>query len=301
MNGRSARRSRWLRTAALCLATGTAMGTLTSCGSDGEVTYAGGTIEEADRAGTAADGGDKSASGDEGRGRELALKSVELLRTADTVRIGIAMRTQKGHQKFSLHMDRKSNCTGTFDSGPTQRGDFIMIADGSRYVRLTDGALDEIDELAARRGPEIANRIRERTALARGKYLKMPKGTSSSGSAAPTNNCDLDKLTGEIGSPEPDEVITAHPTTRRYGTDVTPLAEKKDGEEITVYVAATGEPYILGVEVKKSGGMFAEDQTMSMRMSDYDEPVAAVAPAPGLTVDISRIRPGSPDGSLFEV
>ncbi len=115
------------------------------------------------------------------------------------------------------------------------------------------------------------------------------------------NGCDLDKITQKIGSPELDEVITARPTTRRYGTDVTPLAEKKDGEETTVYVAATGDPYILGVEVKKSGGMFADDQTMSMRMSDYDEPVAAVAPAPGLTVDISRIRPGSPDGSLFEV
>ncbi len=121
------------------------------------MTYAGGTIEEADRAGTTADDGAKPASADEVRGRKLALKGMELLRTADTVRIGVAMNTDKGHQKISLHMDRKSNCTGTFDAGPTRRGDVIMIAGGATYIRLTDGALDEIREMAARRGPEIAD------------------------------------------------------------------------------------------------------------------------------------------------
>ncbi|MGA4850827.1 hypothetical protein ACOBQB_32995 [Streptomyces sp. G5(2025)] len=298
---RRSRRSRWTRPTALCLAMGAAVGTLTSCGSRGEVTYAGGTLEEVGRAGTAADGGEEPASADEVRGRKLALKGMELFRTADTVRIGVAMDTEKGRQKVSLHMDRESNCTGTFDSGPTQRGDFIVIAGSAMYIRFTDGALDEIREQAARRGPEIANRVRERTALARGKYLKLPKGTATRGPATPMGSCDLDKLTAKIGSPEPGEVITARPTTHRYGTDVTPLSEKKDGEETTVYVAATGEPYILGVEARKSGGAFSDDQTMSMRVTDYDEPVVAVAPAAGLTVDISQVGPGGSGGSLFEV
>ncbi|MFF8642210.1 hypothetical protein [Streptomyces sp. NPDC015345] len=301
MNGRPAKRGRWTRAAALCLAMGTAVGTLTSCGSDSEVTYSNGTFEKVDRAETTADGDERPASADEARGRKLALKGMELLRSADTVRIGVDMNTKKGRQKLSLHMDRESNCTGTFDSGPTRRGDLIMIAGGATYVRFTDGALDEMREMAARRGPELAERVRERTALARGKYLKIPTGPATRGRAMPADSCDLDKITEKIGTPEPDEVITALPATHRYGTDVTPLSEKKDGEETTVYVAASGEPYILGVEAKKSGGMFSGDQTMSMRMSGYDEPVAAVAPAAGMTVDISQVGAGGSGGSLFEV
>ncbi|MGW0530632.1 hypothetical protein [Streptomyces sp. NPDC003032] len=311
VNGRAGTRRRWMRVAALSVAMGTAAGTLVSCGSDGSVTYSGGTLEEMGRADSTADssggagraGGDaEPASRDEARGRELALKSMELLRTADTVRIGVDRVTPKGHQKVSLHMDRQSNCTGTFDSGPTQRGDLIMIAGGATYVRFNDDALDAIREMGELRGPETAARVRERTALARGKYLKIPVGSTGGGPSMPMGSCDLDKITEKIGTPELGGVITARPTARRYGTDVTPLVEKKDGEETNVYVAASGKPYILGVEATKGGGMFSGgDQTMKMRMSDYDEPVAAVAPAPALTVDISRISPGGAGGGLFEV
>ncbi|QEV19788.1 hypothetical protein CP975_21785 [Streptomyces alboniger] len=315
-------RRRWIRATALSLAMGAAVGTLASCGSDGSVTYAGGTFEEVDRgastvdgAGSTTDGGAEPASADEVRARKLASEGMELLRSADTVRIGIDMVTPKGRQKASLHMDRRSNCTGTFDAGPERRGDLIMIAGGATYVRFTDASLDAIVERGALRGPETAARVRERTALARGKYLKLParsgSGTGTGGPGAPVGQCDLDEFTEKVGTPEPDEVIKALPVTRRYGKDVTPLVEKDDGEETTVYVAASGEPYILGVEVTRSGGTLrggvggsGGEQTMKLRMSDYGEPVAAVAPAPGLTVDISRIGPGgpgSPGGGLFEV
>ncbi|WP_158708839.1 hypothetical protein [Streptomyces sp. NRRL S-920] len=307
MNGRMGARRRWIRATALSLAMGAAVGTLVSCGSDGPVTYAGGTFEEVDRgestvdgAGSTTDGGAEPASADEVRGRKLALEGMELLSSADTVRIGIDMATPKGHQKASLHVDRRSNCTGTFDAGPERRGDLIMIAGGATYVRFTDASLDAIVERGARRGPETAARVRERTALARGKYLKLPARTGTGGPGAPVGQCDLDAFTEKVGTPEPDEVIKTLPATRRYGKNVTPLVEKDDGEETTVYVAASGEPYILGVEVTRNGG----GQTMELRMSDYGEPVAAVAPAPGLTVDISRIGPGGPGsagGGLFEV
>ena len=301
VNGRSAAvRGRWPRAVALTLALGAAATTLTACGADGEVTYSSGTLDEATPATTA-----EATSADEVRGKELAVEGMELLRTADTVRIGVDMVTPKGHQKVTLHMDRDSNCTGTFDAGPMQRGELIMVAGEATYVRFSDASLDAIREMGERRGPDGAATIRERTDLARGKYLKIPAGPGTSGgagggAAVPGMKCDLDELTDKIvGGPDADDVIRAMPETRRYGRGVTPLVETEDGgdggdgEETTVYVAASGKPYILGVEGMKDGG-----QTMKLRMSAYDEPVAARAPAAELTIDISRIRG---DGALFEV
>ncbi|WP_447037844.1 hypothetical protein [Streptomyces sp. DSM 118878] len=299
VNGRSAAmRGRWPRAVALTLALGAAATTLTACGADGKVTYSGGTLDEATPATTA-----EATSADEVRGKELAAEGMELLRTADTVRIGVDMVTPKGHQKVTLHMDRDSNCTGTFDAGPMQRGELIVVAGEAAYVRFSDASLDAIRELAERRRPNGAAIIRERTELARGKYLKMPAEASEGaggGAAVPGMKCDLDKLTDTIvGGPEADDVIRAMPETRRYGRGVTPLVETEDdagdgrGEETTVYVAASGKPYILGVEGMEEGG-----RSMKLRMSAYDEPVAAQAPAAALTIDISQIRG---DGGLFEV
>ncbi|QUI33492.1 hypothetical protein H9W91_23480 [Streptomyces alfalfae] len=292
MNGRSAAvRGRWPRAVALALALGAAATTLTACGSGGEVTYAGGTFDEVTPGATA-----RAASADEVRGKKLAVEGMELLRTADTVRMGVDMTTPKGHQKVTLHMDRDSNCIGTFDAGPMQRGELIVVDGGTAYVRFSDASLDAIRDMAELRGPDAAATIRERTALARGKYLKIPAGTDSS-RAVPGMKCDLDELTDKmVGGPDEGDVIKALPETRRYGRSVTPLVETEgggDGEETTVYVAASGRPYILGVEGIEDGG-----QTMSMRMSAYDEPVVAKAPAAALTIDISRIRGG---GALFEV
>ncbi len=271
---------RWRRRAAVWVAVGAAVGGLASCGTDRQVTYSGGTLEEL-------------VPDDEARGRELSTEAMTLLRNARTLRIGVEMNSPKGRQKVSLHMDRDSNCTGTFDSGPAQRGDLIMIGGGSTYVRFSDEALAEIRQLAAGRGPETAARVRERTAMARGKYLKIPTGTGG-GPSMPVNSCDLDKFTRSMpGSPGPDDVIKALPGTRRYGTDVIPLVEDKEEGTTSVYVAAKGKPYALGVEVDEDG------ETMKMRMSAYDRPVSAVAPPAAQTIDISDVGPGG--GGLFEV
>ncbi|MFI7322353.1 hypothetical protein [Streptomyces venezuelae] len=271
------------RTAVRVVAVGAAVGGLASCGTDREVTYAGGTLE-------------KLVPEDEKRGRELATEAMTLFRDADSVRIGVEMDTPKGHQKVSLLMDRNSNCTGTFDAGPAQRGDIIMIAGGSTYVRFSEAALAEIRRMAAARGPETAARVRERTALASGKYLKIPTGPGGGAKRVmPVNSCDLDKFTAAMpGSPGPDDVIKALPATRRHGTAVIPLVEnEEEGDRTSVYVAAQGKPYLLGAEVEENG------RTMEMRMSEYGEPVSAVAPTAAETVDISKVGPAG--GGLFEV
>ncbi|MEU6821559.1 hypothetical protein ABZ921_13080 [Streptomyces atriruber] len=280
MSGLARADGRWRRRAAVWVAVGAAVGGLASCGTDREATYSGGTLEEL-------------VPDDEARGRKLATEAMALFRDAKTVRIGVDMATPKGRQKVSLHMDRDSNCTGTFDAGPAQRGDLIMVGGGSTYVRFSDEALAEIRQLAAGRGPETAARVRERTAMARGKYLKIPTGAAG-GPSMPVNSCDLDKFTRAMpGSPGPDDVIKALPDTRRHGRSVVPLVEDKAGDRTSVYVAAQGKPYIVGVEAVENG------KTMKMSMSAYDRPVSAVAPPAAQTIDISEVGPGG--GGLFEV
>ncbi|MFE0172660.1 hypothetical protein ACFWZ2_10115 [Streptomyces sp. NPDC059002] len=286
MNGRTATDRRWVRAAALTLAVGAIAGALTSCGTKGgTVTYSGGTLEEV-------------TPEDERRGRDLSVEAMGLVQDAESLRLGVDMATPQGHQKVSLHMDRDSNCTGTFDAGPAQRGDLIMVAGDATYVRFNDKSLDEIRDLAARQGPQVAARARERTALARGKYLKIPTGKSVGGSSMPVDSCDLDKMLRQMpGSPGPDDVIKALPQTRRYGMDVIPLVENEDGkgEATSVYVAARGKPYLIGLEAEENG------RAMKMRFSRYDEPVDAVAPAAAQTIDISEMGGGTGPDSLFEV
>ncbi|MFI1680935.1 hypothetical protein [Streptomyces sp. NPDC020607] len=281
--GARAAGGRLRRTAVCAVAVSAAVGGLASCGTDREVTYAGGSLE-------------KLVPEDEKRGRELATEAMTLFRDTESVRIAVEMNTPKGHQKVSLHVDRESNCTGTFDAGPAQRGDLIMIAGGSTYVRFSESALAEIRRMAAGRGPETAARVRERTALASGKYLKIPTGPGGGARRVmPVNSCDLDKFTHAMpGSPGPDDVIKALPETRRHGKAVIPLVEDKEGDKTTsVYVAAKGKPYLVGFEAEENG------EIMTMRMSEYGEPVSAVAPAAAETLDISEVGPGG--GGLFEV
>lgn len=274
---------RWVRAAALSLAVGAVAGVLTSCGThDRAVSYSGGTLE-------------KVTPENERRGKEISVEAMGLFKDVGSLRLAVDRTSARGRQKVSLHMDRDSNCTGTFDAGPTQRGDLIMIEGRATYVRFSDRSLQEIRELAIRRGPEIAARARERTALARGKYLKIPTGGAVGSAAMPVDSCDLDKITRQMpGGPGPDDVIKAQGPTRRYGEDVIPLVEHGNGET-TVYVAAHGKPYVLGLEAAENG------ETMRMRMSDYDEPVEAVAPAAAQTIDISEVSGGTGGGSLFEV
>ncbi len=288
---------RWVRAAALCLA----VGALASCGTDRAPAYSGGRFGEVTHQGATHE---ESVPEDEVRGRQLAVEGMRLLKDADSVRIGVDMATARGRQKVSLHMDRHSNCTGTFDAGPTQRGDLIMIAGDATYVRFTDASLDAIRDSGALKGPETAARVRERTDMARGKYLKIPTGSGAPGASMPVNNCDLDRFTGQLqAEPEDGESFKALPETRRYGKRVIPVVESEDRQETTLYVAAEGTPYVLAVRVEEDGGLGRDGaRTMTMRMSAFDEPVDAVAPVASRTIDISRISPDGPGGgSLFEV
>ncbi|MEV6755941.1 hypothetical protein [Streptomyces sp. NPDC051214] len=273
-----------MRGIACCLA----MGALAACGAKGKVYE--GLVERTPA--------EPSAPADEVRGGRLAHEAMELLKNAESVRIGVEMTSPKGHQEVSVHMDRRSNCTGTFDSGPMQQGELVMIGSGDTYIRFSDASLDAIRDAAVARGPRIAATARERTDLARGKYMKLPKGGARSGAASPTKMCDLDKAFGQLGGSGSDadmEGARALPERRWHGEKVTPLAATDSGHDMTAYLATGDKPYIVGMTQERG------EELMEMRMSDYDKPVAAQAPDPSLVLDIEALGMGPGGGSLFEV
>ncbi|MFD5698940.1 hypothetical protein [Streptomyces lasiicapitis] len=293
-------RRTWVRGATALLAAGSLASTLTACGGESKpVRLDGGTFT-------------KELSADRARGERLATEGMELLRSADSLRIKVEMTAGSRdagtdrQQEVTLHLDRRSNCTGTFDSGSGQRGDLIMIAGSATYVRFTDESLESLRRTAQARGPEAAAQIEERIALIQGKYVKLPTGDGSSGrTAVPGAQCDLDELLGEMGGAGDDGFdgqMKAEPATYRYGKRVIPLIEPKTESEPesmfdgnAMYVAAEGKPYITAIELEEDGGH------MTMQMSDYGKPVEAHAPPAAQTVDASELGDGPAGADLFEV
>lgn len=278
-------RRRWVREVACCLV----LGALVSCGAEGKGKVFEGLVERTPT--------ESQAPADEVRGERLGREAMELLRNAESVRIAVEMNTPEGHQEVSVHMDSRSNCTGTFDSGPMQRGELVMVGGGPVYVRFSDASLDAIRDAAVAKGPQIAARARERTALARGKYMKMPKGAGSSGAASPAKMCDLDKAFSQLGSGSDNDMKGARalPERRWHGEKVTPLTATDGGQDMTAYVATGDKPYMVGMAQTQG------EEQMEMRMSDYGKPVAARTPDPSLVLDLEALGMDAGGGSLFEV
>ncbi|MFH8795550.1 hypothetical protein [Streptomyces sp. NPDC017941] len=241
---------------------------------------------------------------DRARGETLAAEGMDLLKSADSLRIvtEVSQGSPTGGtstvQEVDLHLDRRSNCTGTFDSGTGQRGELIVIAGGATYLRFSEDSLEAMRTTARGRGPQALAAVEERIALVRGKYLKLPEGVGTGRRALPGAQCDLGAMLRKLDGGEHafDGQVRAEAATYRYGKHVIPLVDPAPGagETNAMYVAAEGRPYISAL-VMEDG-----NKRLTMRMSDYGKPVAAHAPAVDRTVDVSEI--GGPAGAgLFEV
>ncbi|TLQ44139.1 hypothetical protein [Streptomyces marianii] len=208
------------------------------------------------------------------QGERTAEKAFDLLRESDSMQLSISIRGPRGGAVISVHTDRDGNCTGTYDMGRMRRGDVIRIAgESASYVRYTDIALAEMRAEGARRGPAAEAQADERTALARGKYLKVPAT-----SAAVKNQCDLDKLLSSV--PSSGRGAQQLPAVERDGERVVPLRGPEGEGNLTMYVAAEGEPYIRFME-----GTFRGAE-MRVEFSRYGDPVHATAPPADKVLEI---------------
>lgn len=285
------KRRRWVRGVACCLV----MGALASCGGGGgEGQVYEGLVTRTPSESPEASEPRKPA--DEVRGERLSREAMRLLKDTDSVRIGVEMNAPGKYQKVSVHMDRRNNCTGTFDSGPTNRGEVLMIGTGDAYFRFSDDALDAIRDAGVARGPEAGATARERTELARGKYVKLPTGGRAPGGVSPKQTCDLDRMLGELNGTSEDDLSGARalPDRRWHGEQVTPVTATDGGQDVTVYLATGDKPYIVGMTQTRG------DEQMEMRISDYDKPVVARAPDPSLVLDLEALGMDG-GGSVFEV
>ncbi|UGY93258.1 hypothetical protein [Streptomyces gobiensis] len=207
-------------------------------------------------------------------GERTAEEAFSLLRESDSMRLSISMNAPRMRARFSLHADRDGNCAGTFDMGRMQRGDVIRVAgEDTIYVRYTDEALAEWRKEAARRGPEVSARANKRTALARGKYLKMPADSGAS-----QGQCDLDKALSSV--PRDGKGARQRPVVERNGERVIPVRGPEGDEDLTMYVAAEGKPYIQFMEGEYKGA------EMKIEFSQYGKPVRAVAPPASQVLEI---------------
>lgn len=216
-------------------------------------------------------------------GERVAEKAFDLLRDTKSLRLTISMKTPQGQSRIAVDTDREGNCTGTFDLGPMQRGDIIRVAgEATSYVRYSDASLAAMRAEGARRGPEAAARTNERTALARGKYLKMV-----SASAAVQDQCDLDKALSSV--PSSGQGVRQGTAVERDGERLVPLSGPQGDGGMRMYVAVEGLPYLRFMEGRSQG------VEMTSEFSRYGAKVRAVAPPASMVVVIS-----TGNGGLFD-
>lgn len=120
-----------------------------------------------------------------------------------------------------------------------------------------------------------------------GKWLKLPP-SSLRGGGMMDEMCDLRTMIDSFAGDDDTGTMTkGHPTTLD-GRRVLPIIHRKPGGTTTIYVAATGKPYVL--ESTTPGG----DSPLTAVFTDYGRVPRISAPPADQTVDVSSF--GNPDG-----
>ncbi|WP_405872033.1 hypothetical protein [Streptomyces sp. NBC_00005] len=194
-----------------------------------------------------------------------------------------------GTIKLDMALDKKNECAGTMGMGTQGKADLIKTGD-TVYMKYDEAFLREQSKGESKADVDAA------VDMLAGKWTKMSaKGSDAKDIAS---FCDLDTVLGgaeDVGSGDSDgsdgsggsSDSTADPTATRAGTATIDgkkavVLKVKDGKErYTMYVAATGKPYLLRLDST------AEDPG-SLTFSDYDEPVPAQKPT-GRIVDLDAL------------
>ncbi|MFJ9178819.1 hypothetical protein [Streptomyces sp. NPDC102360] len=220
-------------------------------------------------------------------GELLLAQASGLLREARSVRVAADIRKGTQHIRLDVRMDREENCAGDFDAGPGQRGHLVALAgkEPEAYMKFSATALNELQGMANTRGTQVADRMRQRIALMRGKYLKAPSGPKGAKSLA-----ELCTLAHKMGENEDVEGTKALKPVQHGGRRMVPLVPAPEsGEEGMAYVDAGAKPYLRSLRATD------KDMTADVKFSEYDRPLTVRRPAAS---EIVRFEDG---GSMFAV
>ncbi|MFJ9813877.1 hypothetical protein ACIRU3_01150 [Streptomyces sp. NPDC101151] len=185
-----------------------------------------------------------------------------------------AAAAKKGEVKsMDLSLDGDGNCVGTVwmgaDGGRVQivkQGDEVWMKADSAYWKA---------ELPGREGTAAAELFKDR-------YIHGTTHDSDLKDWADV--CDLHALQKDLTDASVEESLTKGDETTVDGIPVIPLSGREDGEPFTVYVT-TDSPHLL-VEGTQKG----DDTDLTVKLSDYGEPVPSATPSASESVDVSKLE-----------
>ncbi|MFD5793342.1 hypothetical protein ACFWIO_07335 [Streptomyces diastatochromogenes] len=217
------------------------------------------------------DTGDPSA-------RELAREAEDHLLHTQSLHMTWTDRTaatKKGElQSMDLSLDRDGNCVGTMRMG-AHGGSLAIIKQGDEVWLKGDSTYWKA-ELPGTQGNAAAELLKDRY-IHGTTHDSMLKGWADA--------CDLKAFQKEL-TPDssPEKPLTRGDRTTVDGIPVIPLKGEEDGKPVTLYVTADS-PHVLVQGTQKGDGT-----DLTMKFSDYGEPVPSATPSAKESVDVSQLE-----------
>ncbi|MGW7287957.1 hypothetical protein ACWGH4_20995 [Streptomyces sp. NPDC054847] len=263
-----------LVTAAVCAS---AVIVLAGCSQDGDIKAKGASGERRGPAAVTSGDGESLEGLDAG---QIADKAVAATRAAKS--LTMAGRTEKDGEPVSvdLALDSGDKCSG------------LLGVKGGR------AELRQASEVMYLKGDEQfwSASLRERSSespgvdndavveLMQGRWVKMPTGTVKDLDRV----CDLKAMFAQMDVDEADrKQMTKGPDSEVDGVPTVTLVKKEQDRTTTVHVAKEGKPHVL--KIVKAGG----NETGTIVLSRYDEPVEVEAPPAGEVVDLDNLTGGA--------
>ncbi|MER7348220.1 hypothetical protein ABT390_22780 [Streptomyces aurantiacus] len=225
------------------------------------------------------DGGDDGGtSGKPFKGQNadsIAAKAVAATKAAPSVRLSGTERQQGGQSmKVDFHVDRNNACTGTMTSQGVKAD--VLRAGTDLYVKGNEDYWRKTFKAQGQSGPKADKLIGK----LKGRWVKVPTADKSMQGV-----CDKDRFLAAMDRDKSErEGMTKGATTEIEGREALALKKRQTGgEEVTMYVATQGKPYILKAESTGGG------KPSSTVFSDYGKKVDARKPAAKDVVDPQKL------------
>ncbi len=206
---------------------------------------------------------------------QIAEKAVTAMKAAQSIRMAGQVKSDGEPSSVDVAVDTKGSCTGTMGVNGVEaellRVGKMMYMKGDEKFWRASMTEDGTSKAETDAGVE----------LVKGRWVMMGKD----GSKEMGGVCEFEAMTAETSEDKAERTgMTKGPDAEVNGQSVVTLIKKKtNGETITVYVAKEGKPYPL--KVVQVGG----DEPGTMIYSDYDKPVAAVAPPADQVIDLEKL------------
>ncbi|MEV8224807.1 hypothetical protein AB0P41_01800 [Streptomyces sp. NPDC079167] len=203
---------------------------------------------------------------------EIAAAAVKATRDAESVHIVGTSQQQGQEMKLDFIVDNKDNCTGTL-TGPEAEADVLQVGE-TTYVRGEKKFWENLLKAQGAGSDQAVDKLA-------GKWVK-----SDPDEAGAEGMCDKQAVIAAMDSDKSERMgMKKGEQTEVNGKDALALTKKADdGEVITLYVAAKGEPYIMKAVSK--GGENPSETTLT----DYNKKVDAKEPPANEVVDPKQVQ-----------